>query len=136
MAKDFFHTAVQNALLKDGWQITHDPLALEYGDAAFEIDLGAERIIAAERGEQRIAVEIKTFLRRSASHEFHAALGQYLSYHHALKNLDPRRTLFLAIPDDAHQGFFQSRFAQEMISQHQVKLLVYNPVEEVIEAWL
>jgi hypothetical protein len=98
--------------------------------------LGAERFIGAERDGRRIAVEIKTFLRKSVSHEFHAALGQYLSYHHALANVDPKRTLFLAIPDDAHQGFFQSRFAKEMISQHGIKVLVYNPVEEVIEAWL
>jgi XisH protein len=136
MAKDFFHNAVERALLKDGWQITHDPLTIEYGDAGFQIDLGAERIIAAEREGQRIAVEIKTFIRRSASHEFHAALGQYLSYHHALKHVDPNRVLYLAIPDDTHQGFFQSRFAQEMILQHNIKLLVYNPSEEVISAWL
>ncbi len=135
-ARDQFHNVVRRALEADGWRITHDPLSIEYGDAAFEIDLGAERFIAAERDGQRIAVEIKTFLKRSASHEFHGALGQYLSYHHALKHVDPERVLFLAIPSDTHQGFFQSRFAQEMVSQHNIKLLVYNPSEEVIEAWL
>ena len=58
MAKDFFSEAVKNALRKDGWEITNDPLALEYGDTAFEIDLGAERILGAERSGERIAVEI------------------------------------------------------------------------------
>jgi hypothetical protein len=44
-----FHDVVRRALEADGWRITHDPLSLEYGDAAFEIDLGAERFIGAER---------------------------------------------------------------------------------------
>jgi hypothetical protein len=136
MAKDFFSEAVKNALRKDGWEITNDPLALEYGDAAFEIDLGAERIVGAERSGERIAVEIKTFIRKSASHEFSGSLGQYLSYRHALTQIDPERKLFLAIPNSAHQGFFQSRFAKEMIDIHKIALVVYNPEQEVIEAWL
>ncbi len=135
MAKDFFSDAVKNALRKDGWRITNDPLSLEYGDAAFEIDLGAERILGAERAGERIAIEIKTFIRQSASHEFSASLGQYLSYRHALQHIDPDRQLFLAIPSSAYHGFFQSRFATEMIALHKIALVVYNPEQEVIEAW-
>jgi hypothetical protein len=135
MAKDFYNKTVKIALEKDGWVITHDPLSLEYGDAGFEIDLGAERILAAERGGQSIAVEIKTFIRQSASHEFHGALGQYLSYRHALEQVDPKRTLFLAIPNSTYWGFFQSQFAQEMLAIHKVALLVYNPEKEVVELW-
>ena len=32
MAKDLYHNAVRNALIKDGWTITHDPLRLEDND--------------------------------------------------------------------------------------------------------
>ena len=62
MAKDIFHDAVKTALVKEGWQITHDPYAFELGEVSFRIDLGAERVIAAERGDEKIAVEIKTFV--------------------------------------------------------------------------
>jgi hypothetical protein len=31
MAKDLFHDAVRNALIKDGWQITDDPFFLKVG---------------------------------------------------------------------------------------------------------
>ncbi|MCP5029653.1 MAG: fatty-acid synthase, partial [Actinomycetia bacterium] len=27
-AKDLYHDVVKNALVKDGWEITHDPLTL------------------------------------------------------------------------------------------------------------
>jgi XisH protein len=85
MARDTFHNAVRRALEKERWQITDDPLKLEYKGARLEIDLGAERLLAAERGEEHIAVEIKSFSGKSALHEFHAALGQYINYRRALK---------------------------------------------------
>lgn len=52
---------VKNALTRDGWAITHDPLTIEYDKRDLHIDLGAERLITAERGTDKIAVEIKTF---------------------------------------------------------------------------
>ncbi|MEL7508697.1 MAG: element excision factor XisH family protein [Cyanobacteria bacterium J06554_1] len=30
MARDVFHQQVKNALIKDGWHITHDPLPNSY----------------------------------------------------------------------------------------------------------
>ena len=60
-ARDIYHETVKNALVKDGWTITHDPLRLRLrrGKNLF-VDLGAERLLAAERGTEKIAVEIKT----------------------------------------------------------------------------
>ncbi len=43
MVKDIIHDAVKNALIKDGWLITHDPFIVQYEDARVFIDLGAER---------------------------------------------------------------------------------------------
>lgn len=65
-AKDLYHEAVKNALIKDGWTITHDPLRLRLrrGKSLF-VDLGAERLLAAERGAEKIAVEVKSFARAS-----------------------------------------------------------------------
>ncbi len=42
------------------------------------IDLGAEKLLAAEKNGHKIAVEIKSFLGSSALSEFHLALGQFL----------------------------------------------------------
>ena len=33
MAKDIFHQQVKNALIKDGWKITHDPLTIRISEA-------------------------------------------------------------------------------------------------------
>ena len=49
-AKDRFHDVVKKALQKDDWQITHDPLPLQVdGITNMYVDLGAERIVAAEK---------------------------------------------------------------------------------------
>jgi hypothetical protein len=76
-SRDFYHDAARIALEKDGWLITDDPLDLTIGEVALFADLGAERVIAAERGNEKIAVEIKSFLDQSPVSEFHKALGQY-----------------------------------------------------------
>jgi hypothetical protein len=49
--KDKYHDAVRTVLEKDGWTISHDPLVLEWGDKDVYVDLGAERLLAAEKAE-------------------------------------------------------------------------------------
>ncbi len=68
--KDRFHQAVRNALEKAGWTITHDPLPLKIGNLRLKVDLGAEKLIAAQKDNQKIAVEIKSFLRASKITDF------------------------------------------------------------------
>lgn len=73
-AKDIFHSLVRTALEKEGWVITHDPYRIDLGFVDFYIDLGAERLIAATKDNEKIAVEIKTFLAASVISEFHIAI--------------------------------------------------------------
>jgi hypothetical protein len=133
MAKDFFHNSVRRALEKDGWTVTHDQLPLEIGkETTMLIDLAAERLMVAERGLERIAVEVKGFTAASHTNEFHAVLGQYLNYRVALRILYPQHVLYLAIPADIFAGFFQRQFTKLILQEFSVKVLVYDPFTEVI----
>ena len=134
-ARDIFHHAVRAALQKEGWIITHDPLPMPYGGIDLYIDLGAERMLAAERGNERIAVQIKSFLASSLVSEFHTALGQFLNYRLVLEEQDPGRVLFLAIPFDTYNLFFTQPFPQLAIQRYQIKLIVYNAEQEEITLW-
>jgi len=69
-AKDKYHFQFRESLVKDGWQITHDPYILEAGETEYEIDIGAEKLIGAERNGQKIAVELKSFLGESVATTF------------------------------------------------------------------
>lgn len=135
-ARDFFHNAVKTALVKDGWEITDDPFSVRFGGVNMSIDLGAEQMIAAQKQEQKIAVEIKSFLAgTSAISEFHTALGQFLNYRMALSEKYPKRILYLAVPNTAYKTFFTLKLPQLMLQNHQVKLIVFNPDQEVIVQW-
>jgi hypothetical protein len=135
-AKDRFHEAVKTALQKEQWIVTDDPLRLDTGGTKFEIDLGAERLLAAERGEEKIAVEIKSFISDSPLTDYHAALGQFLNYRLALEIIDPERTLYLAIPFVIQNAFFEREFAQLSLERYQVSRIIYNPIDEVIVQWI
>lgn len=136
MAKDLFHDAVRRGLEKERWTVTDDPLELELEEITVKIDLGAERLIAAERGEEKIAVEIKSFIGTSAISDFHTALGQFLNYRIMLEVNEPDRLLYLAVPRETYQTFFQSRFAKIAIARHQLKLIVYEPISEEVIQWI
>jgi hypothetical protein len=79
-AKDVYHEAVKNALIKDGWTITADPYKIKYKDAELFADLAVEKPIVAEQNGRRIVVEIKSFLSSSPMRDFEIALGQYILY--------------------------------------------------------
>jgi hypothetical protein len=135
-ARDAFHESVSNGLLKDGWMITDDPLVVQFGGLDLYIDLGAEKLIAAEKEGTRIAVEIKSFLGPSLLSDFHTALGQFLNYRLALEAQDPQRVLYLAVPYDAYVAFFSLPLAQAAVATYGLRLLVYNPEKQEIIQWI
>ncbi|MDZ8054018.1 MAG: XisH family protein [Aulosira sp. ZfuVER01] len=137
MAKDIFHQQVKNALIKDGWIITNDPLTIRISEVVkVQIDLAAENTIAAERDAEKIAVEIKSFITGSDIHEFHTALGQYLNYRQALEDYEPDRIVYLAVPNETYRDFFQLSFVQRSLQRYQMKLIIYDPQKEEIRQWI
>lgn len=134
--KDRFHQAVRSALEKDGWTITHDPLRLKVGTLRLQVDLGAEKLIAAEKDNQKIAVEIKSFLRASKITDFYHAFGQFLPYKVALKRVEPDRIIYLAIPDSTYEELFGEILIQDLLEEYPVKLIVYSPENEEIQSWI
>jgi hypothetical protein len=135
-AKDAFHQLVRTALEKDGWTITHDPYHIDLGFVDFYIDLGAERLLAATRDGNKIAVEIKTFLAASTISEFHTAIGQFINYRIALEEEEADRVLYLAIPLDIYKRFFKYPFIQTVIRRNQILLLVYDTERQEVSQWI
>jgi hypothetical protein len=136
-AKDIYHSAVRNALQKDGWTVTHDPLILAVGKTELLIDLGAERLLAAERADERIAVEVKSFIKPSPVQDLKEAAGQFQLYEGALAEsvADSDRVLFLAIREETYDDVFEEAVGQLLLRHSNLKLLVFDPIEEVIIQW-
>ena len=134
-AKDAFHQVVKIALQKDGWQITHDPYTLQAGTLELYIDLGAEKVVAAEKDGQKIAVEIKSFIGPSKISQFYTALGQFISYRAALQQQETDRILYLAVPSNVYDSLFTMGFIQSLVQQNQIHLMIYDIEQEAIAQW-
>ncbi|MGH9846113.1 MAG: element excision factor XisH family protein [Blastocatellia bacterium] len=135
-ARDFYHNHVKQALIKDGWMITHDPLTLEWTNTSVQLDLGAERLLAAEKGTRKIAVEVKSFLSASALTDLYGALGQFILYRKALGKTEPERRLFLAIHQPAYLNLFTHPDSADLRAEEGINLLVFDPDTQEILQWI
>jgi hypothetical protein len=135
-AKDIYHNAVKNALVKEGWIITADPYIIKYEDAELYADIAAEKPISAEKQGQKIVVEIKSFVGRSLMYDFHSALGQYMVYRKLIQLTAPEYTLYLAIDDVVYKDFFQRKSIQVITNENQLLLMVVEMDKEEILEWI
>ncbi|WP_084668947.1 element excision factor XisH family protein [Spirulina major] len=128
---------VCQALLKANWTITHDPYPLPWAKRNLQIDLRPEQLLAAEQAQRKIAVEVKSFLRDSRVADLQQALGQYTLYQDILKNVEPERELYLALPQYAFTDLFENDgFGQILLTNRRLKLLVFKPQAPEIVKWL
>lgn len=134
--KDIYHETVKKALDKDKWEITHDPFPLRIGRKRLAMDLGAERLISAEKGMRKIVVEIKSFVGRSDVKDLQQALGQYVLYHQVLLEQNIERELYLAVPRRTYQTIFQSELGTILLKNELIRLLVFDEIQEVIVEWV
>ena len=101
-----------------------------------EIDLAAENLLVAEKGLEKIAVEIKSFAGLSKVYDFHLAVGQFVDYRIALRVKEPERILFVEITDEVWDSLFQLPFAQMVIAELKMKVIVVNPDKKEIVQWI
>jgi XisH protein len=135
MAKDKIHDLVKQTLINDGWTITHDPYVIETKDVEYEIDLAAEKILAAEKQGIKIAVEVKSFLAISFVYEFHRILGQMLNYMLGIEDFEPDRLLYLAVPQKIYKDYFSLNFVQKAIKRFKIRLLIFDEETQTIIKW-
>ena len=135
-AKDIYHDTVKRALQKDGWIITHDPFPLQIGRKRLSADLGAERLINAEKGTQKIVVEVKSFVGRSDVKDLEQALGQYILYRQVLNEMRIDRSLYLAIFQPIFNSVFTIELGQVLLKNQIIKLIVFDDKSEAIVQWI
>lgn len=135
-SRDRYHDTVRRALENDGWSITDDPLRLRWGRQDMYVDLAAEKLLLAARGEQQIAVEVKTFGGASSISDAQKSLGQYFIYLSVMKRLEPNRKLYLAIHEEVYTDFFAEPLGELLLNDYGVPLIIFNPDQEVITKWI
>ncbi len=134
-ARDKYHDAVRNALIKDGWTITHDPLHLKWGTDNLFVDLGAERLVAAEKQGQKIAVEIKGFSGPSPMTDLERAIGQFTVYRAVLAEREPDHILYLAVPEEVYKDIFEEALGRLILEKGALRVIGFDPAHEEIVLW-
>jgi hypothetical protein len=134
-ARNRYHEAVRDALITDGWTITHDPLTLLIGERPLLIDLGAERPGGGVVAVELLAIEVQTFPNPSPVADLQQALGQYVMYRRILSRQQPDRTLYLAVPFGVADGILAEPLGQEMADEVGLKLIVFHPTDRRILRW-
>ena len=135
-ARDLYHDSLKNALIKDGLMITHDPLRLKWGSKDMYVDLGAERIVTAEKGGEKIAVEIKSFIGASEIDDVENAVGQYFVYRSVLTRTEPDRALYLAIHAEVFFDVFEEPLGKLLLDDYKISLIVFDLEKETIVKWI
>ncbi|KOR28225.1 hypothetical protein TI05_17350 [Achromatium sp. WMS3] len=132
--RDMYHEHVKTALIQEGWEITHDPLIFKT-EPGLSTDLGAERPIAAKRGEEKIAVEIKSFLSMSQVSELEKTMGQYELYRWLLQDTEPDRDLYVAIVEYINSNIrrilciIKRRYSFSLIIKYNILIILYYSKE-------
>ena len=134
-AKDKVHHHVVNALKKDGWTITHDPLKVQWKTRKLLVDLGAEKLLAAQKETEQIAVEIKSFIGASDLDDLYRAIGQFILYRKALRMMTSDRVLFLAIEQNIFRQIFDDPIGESLRAEESINLLVFDQQTEEIVLW-
>ncbi len=105
-------------------------------EGGIETDLGAEKMIVAEKELKRITVEVKSFINPSLIHEFLKATGQYVSYETVIDKKHINRQMFLAMPYYVFDKLKKYDFINDIIERFHINLILYNPITESIEEWI
>lgn len=134
--RDNTHEIVKAALEREGWVITNDPLPVKIGRKSAQIDLGAEQLVAAERGSEKIAVEIKSFIGTSTITEFYRATGQFQLYQRAMKRQYPDRVLYLALPVATYEELAYDIFEFEDFEDLGHQIIIYDNDENAPLKWI
>ncbi len=133
--KDLYHALVVTALESAGWTVTDDPLHLAFGGQDLYVDLGAERLLGARKGSLRIAVEVKSFVGKSAVNDLENAVGQYNIYRDILAEGQADRLLYLALPRRTYKQIFKNEFGRIIAQRQRLLLVVFQEKKGGLE-WL
>ena len=68
--------------------------------------------------------------------EFHMAVGQFMNYRFTLRKVEPDRILYLAVPLETYETFFQKETIRQMCQEYRLKLVVYDTTLEEITQWI
>jgi len=135
-ARKRHHLQVREALVKDGWTITHDPLPLQWGTRDCAHDLGRWPLLGAEKASRTVAVELSSLAGDPDLEAIYWAVGRFIIFATVLAQVEPERELYLAVNDQIYLDGFQEPIIQLLLRNARLRLLVFDPPTQTIREWV
>jgi hypothetical protein len=130
-AKDRLHDTVKRVLIKAGWEITGEQIALKIGKRRLWIDLQVQHI----QTSQVIFVEVKDLSSASMVETFALAVGKFVLYRTVLKQIGNDSPLYLSVPVHVADDFLNDELGKLIVNVENVNLIVFDPIREEIVRW-
>src|SRR5258708_1984321 len=132
---DDCHYQIARALQTDGWQIMQNGLYVddEFTNALY-IDIQAMRPGNGTLARS-IFVEAKCFPSPRKTPDLHRATGQYLVYRVILDDEGFSDPLYMAVPADTFEEYFNERLLKAA-KKHSIKLVVVDIEQESVVQWI
>jgi hypothetical protein len=137
-ARDLYYDLVKNALRKDGWRITHNPLRLRLATHDTQTGQGEaaeEALLGAEKDERKIAVAVKSFVDRGAAADLQRVLEHLRLYRTRLHATAPDHTLYLAVRQTTYRDSFTGTVGAQLLANQPILFLVFDPRTKAIVNW-
>jgi hypothetical protein len=132
-AKDRHHDTVVRALMKAGWTIVAEQVALTMPTRRVWIDIRASKDV----GNIAILVEVKGFERLASPVAYlRETIGQCVLYQTILDYAEVRDTLYLAVPEAALSGILGEEVGRHALERAHVHVILFDPGREEITRWI
>ena len=92
--------------------------------------------IGAERGNERIVVEISSFVADSPVRDLQEAIGQFVVYRVLLSQVEPDRLLFLGVSTRVSDSVLSEPLGQLVTAEVRLRLLVFDPHQQKVVRWI
>ena len=109
---------------------------MKFEETSFRVDIGAQKLISATKGNKEIAVEIKTLGELSIINTFHTVLGQYLNYRDALELSEDSAELYLGVSKEGYKKLYNSSFIRMQLVRYSIKIVIINITTKKISRWI
>jgi XisH protein len=109
---------------------------MRWGQKDMYVDLGAKQLLAAQQGERKIAVEIKSFISPSEIADLKDAVGGFVMYRAVMRRLEPERTLYLAVSNSVFDTLFQEPIGTLLIETENLHIIVFDSDNQRVVQWI
>lgn len=134
-AHDRYHWQFQTALEKSNWEITAEPLTLEWEGTRIYVDFGAMGKPPDSNVAIPCAFELKSLDEESGTEDLRDALGQYLLYRSIIRRVRADISLYLAVSALAYEQYFSTGVGAIVRQDYGLSIVVFDPDEEEIVQW-